>query len=356
MTLYFVVFFILTAISLAPFIKQLKPLNQPLFVVGALILVFFAGLRSAGVGADDMPYWLYFKNMPDISAKLPLDRPTKFEIGYEWLTSALRWLSSHYTALFLPIAMISVGLAAYNYKRYASFISLSLLLFYVHTFIYRDMNQIRSAIAAAIGLFLIAQIATRQHLRIFVTIFLASLFHLAALCYFVVYFFSFFRFTRFRAILGLTLSLFIGSIGMTKLFVGLLPNLGQITVKLQSYSSSIHGEEIGLINATNIKNVFFMTVLLSLWPVLEKRIQYFKTLLLFMFCWVAWRLAFNDFGIFAARIGTFFGIVEVILLPAIALAFKPKLWIAVLLIFYAFLTLAANLIKLDIQGYSASVF
>src|SRR5690606_24938035 len=108
------------------------------------------------------------------------------EPGYIFVGAFIRLFTENYVFLFVVIAGLSVGVAAYNYYRYSPYLFLTLVLFFVHTFLYRDMIQIRSAVAAAIGLFLISQIEHRQHAKVVVTIAFASLFHMAAMSYILV--------------------------------------------------------------------------------------------------------------------------------------------------------------------------
>lgn len=96
---------------------------------------------------------------------------------------------------------------------------------------------------------------------------------------------------------------------------------------------------------TNIKNLTIMGFVLLFWDKLERRVPYFSVLVMFMFLATAWRVAFSDFGIFAARIATFFGIVEVLLVPSFILIFKQKSMVCFFIIVYAFIVFSMNIEK-----------
>ena len=103
------------------------------------------------------------------------------EPGYVFVNAVVNTFTSNYIFLFLTAALISIGITIYNYYRYSTYVLLSILLDLVHTYLYRDMNQVRAGIAAAIGLFLIAQIHNREHLKSYGTLLLSGLFHVASL-------------------------------------------------------------------------------------------------------------------------------------------------------------------------------
>ncbi|OOF20251.1 EpsG family protein, partial [Salinivibrio sp. IB872] len=157
---YFFVFGWLAFFSVMENYKQFNKLKPFFYTATVIILVLFAGFRKAGVGADDLNYIEKFLEIPSFSSWLTGEfiysfSETRMEPGYLLIGSMIREFSTSYVYLFLSIASISIGLASLNYYRYSKYVFLALTLFFVHTFLYRDINQIRSAIAAAIGLFLI---------------------------------------------------------------------------------------------------------------------------------------------------------------------------------------------------------
>ena len=347
---YLVIFSFLSALAIAGHAKQFGQIRLSLFILSALTLILFAGLRQAGVGADDWNYVDKFLIVPDL---------TKWLTGYYKYTFAEAWMEPAYTALgslirvftdeyvflFTAVALLSVGLACYNYYRYTPFVFLTLVLFFVHTYLYRDINQIRSAIAAAIGLFLISQIYHREHFKIMVTISFAGLFHMASLSLALVYFLSFFKVTRRRLVCGYLIAIILGLIGISPvLLLSILPNLGHVTTKLVGYAYDPNtADTISLFDLTSIKNSFIFLMLIYHWHYLAEKVKYFKVMMLFYSLAVSWRMAFNDFGIFAARIATFFGVVEVILVPTLLYLFKQRIFATILILVYAFLTLYLNL-------------
>jgi hypothetical protein len=350
---YFIVFYIIAIFGFLAFIKDQANFKLIIYVYCVILLVLFSGLRNIGVGADDISYVDKFFEVPGLLSWIDGSYVYSFsstwmEPGYIFLSALIRTFTDDYSYLFLAVSLFSVAIASYNYYRLSPFIYLTLLLFFVHTFLYRDINQIRSACAAALGLFLISQIYYRQHIKIIFTIFCCALFHTASLSFFIVYFLSFIKITKKRLIILVFFGFILGVLGVSNVLLSNMPGLGFITVKLISYSvSDTYVESTSLLDITNIKNIVIFFSLIYFWNRISPKVKYFNVMMLFFALCTFWRLAFSDFGIFAARIATFFGIVEVILIPCLLLAFKNKIIPMFIIIIYAFVTLYLNLYVKD---------
>ena len=347
MTPYYVTFTALALLSLTHFIKELKRYRLPFFLVVLAYLILFAGLRAPHVAADYSTYVNKFETVPHLGYWFTGEfvytfAETWMEPAYIAYGAFVKVFTDEYIWMFLAVAFLSVGIASYNYYRYAPYLFLTLLLFYVHTYFYRDMTQIRAAVAAAIGLFLVAQILCKHHTKALVTIGMAGLFHMASLSLLIPWLASFVKLTRKKVFVGIIIALVLGSIGISHILLQVLPNLGYITVKLIGYSQSHYIDTVQIFDITNLKNLAIIAFVLLFWKRLEVKVPYFHILVLFMFLATAWRIAFADFGIFAARVATFFGIVEVLLVPAFILIFRQKIFISLIVIVYAFMTLYLN--------------
>lgn len=360
---YLVVFFTLAFISLSPYIKQGKVLKIPFLILCYFILFLFAGLREIGVGADDFNYVSQFLETPDITQWVSGNYSysyilTFMEPLYLLYGSFIKLFTNEYVFLFMGVAFLSVSLAVQNYYRYSHYVFLTLLLFFVHTYLYRDINQIRSAVAAAIGLFLISQIHNRQHLRVWLTVILAGMFHMASVVLCFAYLLSLFNVTRRRVIVAYCLSLLLGLVGASQLVFQLIPDGGILTTKFHNYTENgDYLNAVSLFDITNVKNSAILFVIIFFWKKLENVVPYFSTLVLFYLLAVAVRIAFWDLGVLAARTSTFFAIVEVIIIPYFIFIFRNKVVITLLIILYAFLVLYLNLfIKGDRNPYALSIF
>lgn len=364
MTPYLVIFFILSFFHFIEFFKNKANLKFIMIIISSLILIFFTGLRKVGVGIDDPNYYNMFMFIaPSLDEWMFGNyvysiNDIYMEPGYVFVNSIVKIFTDNYSLLFLTIAFLSVGITSYNYSKYSKYIFLSLLLFFVHTYLYRDMTQIRAGVAAAIGLFLISQIDKREHLKVFFTLLIASTFHIASFSLLTVYLLSFIKLTRKIVVLCFFLSVFFGLLGISQIILGIIPGSGFLAMKLYSYTANEgYLSAISLFDITNIKNSFILLLIVLFWDKLKKTIPYFKTVMLFYLLAVFIRIAFYDLGVLAARISTFFGIVEVIIIPYFIFLFRQKIVISFLIIFYAFLMLYLNLfIKIGRNPYESSIF
>ena len=318
-----------------------------------------------GVGRDDLNYYDMFVAQPPtlydwVFGGFVYHFSDLFmEPGYVFVNAVVKTFTSNYIFLFLTAALISIGVTIYNYYRYSTYVLLSILLYFVHTYLYRDMNQVRAGIAAAIGLFLIAQIDNREHIKSFRTLLLSGIFHVASLSLVIPYLLSFFQITRKKIILLYAFSLGLGIIGVGRILVKLLPTSGYLFAKIAGYASNqSYGAALELYDLTNVKNLFILLVVLIYWNRLKAIIPYFETLVLFLAVSASWRLAFSDLGIIAGRVATFFDIVEVIVIPYFVCISRYKWMTVSAIILYAFMTLYLNLysVKISPQPYSLSLF
>jgi hypothetical protein len=173
---------------------------------------------------------------------------------------------------------------------------------------------------------------------------LASLFHFAALLLFLGYIVNFLDLKKRTLYIILAVSLLIGLIGVSPWLIQYLPDIGVMSQKIQTfYESEKYGSALGIFDITNIKLLFFSALLIYFKDILQNRSPYYKVMLYLYLLGTVWRVAFSDFSIFAARIATFFTIVEVILLPFLVTAIRRRIFAYCLLLAYAFSTLYLNL-------------
>lgn len=363
MTPYFIVFVFLSFFSIVDSLNGFGRLRVVFFLYSAIVLIFFSGFRALGVGDDDFNYFSKFLDFPNVIEWLGGQESYSYnkvlmEPGYVFLGAVVKVFTLDYIYLFLVVSFFSVGLSSYNYYKYSRYIFLTLTLFFVHTYLYRDMNQIRSAVAAAIGLFTISQIHNRQHIRVYFTLGLAALFHMASVVLVVAYFLSFLNITRKRVIAAYFFALSLGLIGFSQVVYSFLPRVGILEKKIQSYTESEKfTDSISMFDLTNIKNSAILFVLVFFWNRLVRVVAHFQVMVLFYLLAVGIRIAFWDLGVLAARTSTFFAIVEVILVPYFVLIFRSKLFVTILILLYSLCVLYLNVYVKKISGsYSLSIF
>ena len=343
----FVILIAIFVISNNIFLKD-KYIELVLLVFTFYFTVLIAGYRQPGVGADDFAYLEIFSQVPKLFNWIDGTQhlgsfASKMEPGFLFYISVLKQAGISGGMLFLFSSLLSIFLVFYFYRKLSPLVFLSILIFVCHAFIYRDMNQLRSALACGFGGLIILSIY-RERLLIAIFFFIISLtFHIGSVVYILLFlFYKLGNLGRFKSSLILSLSLIIGFFGITDILISVLPDLGRITTKIVNYSNSAtHGAEISLYSITNLKNIAIVLFGLIYWKKLAVN-RLFSILWFSMLLNTCWRIAFTDFSILAARGATFFSIVEPVLLAYYASSSRFKNQFVLVLIFYSFFMLYLN--------------
>lgn len=338
---------LLGGVLLEPF-KRLRQVRPAMAIGSTVLLILFAGLRRPGVGADDDNYLAVFWNVPDLSAWLSgrwtyAYQEFWMEPGYVLLNSLLRIFSDNGQVLFLVCAALSVGGACKYFYKMTDRFHLAAILFFSHNFLYRDINQIRAAIAAVFVLMAVWLVAKGLHRRAALAVLVATSFHMGAAIIAVPLFLSQFELRRSYVAVSLGVAYVVGAGEMTMTLLGMLPELGLLTEKIADYSDSDYVDVINLFDATNLKNTVIVIGFLCYWDKLKERGMLFNIIAWSMVIGTCWRIAFFDFGIMAGRVATFLTVVEVIAVSNFLSVVKKKRLVTLLIVVYAMLMLYLNL-------------
>lgn len=355
---YVAMFLVLAVTSVITQLAPIRSMNRYLYFIPVGLLIFFGGLRVSGVGSDDHNYEYIFNEMPTLVGFI--ESPDSYdlsshrkEVGFLVVNLILKSVSNDYTVLFLFCAFFSVGIAGSAYKHLSPFPYISLLLFFVHTYLYRDMNQIRAAMAAAICLHCVPCIARKAYFKAVLVVLAASLFHVASLCMFLAMLFALQEPSRKKVYIYVSLSIFLGTISISSIILSFLPGLNtSIAASVVNYSESeMYSQDLGMWNITNVKSLAILLVLTIFFDSLRSRINYFSVMYSFYALGVCWRLAFSDFAILAGRIATFFEIVEVVLVPGLILLVRQRSVGYFLVFAYAFSMFYLNMFVVVRRSY-----
>lgn len=359
MNFYLYLFFFIALIAFFDLFIEFRYVRKHFYLCVVIVLVLFSGFRGYGVGTDDLNYIDIFNSSPSLSdwfsGKYVYNYSDSFiEPGYLFLNSSIKLLSSNSRWLIFIVALFSIGIASYNYYKYSEYSFLVLLMFFSHTFLYRDMNQIRSALAAALGLFLFTYIPKKQNLKSFITITACLSIHLASISYLIGYLFSKLKPGKWILIFLVIFGLIVGYLNLSSVLLGMIPSANVLALKLIDYSQNeLFVNSVSLLDLTNIKNIMIMIIVFCCWDrmiLLSPRFPIFAT---FMGLSTFWRLAFSDFGVLAGRVSTLLGISEVLLIPSFIILFRNRFLGFIVVFIYAFLMLYLNLfIKDDFHQYA----
>jgi len=297
--------------------RRLAPLRPALAWLSALVLIAFAGFRQAGVGPDDENYVTVYAQVPGLwnwlsGAWVYTYQEFWMEPGYVLFNSVLRSLFDRPVFLFLGCAILSVGLACKYFYKMSDYFQIAALLFFSHNYLYRDINQMRAAIAAGFVIAAIWLVSSGFRARALVCVAIGATFHVGCAIVVVPVLLSRFELKRFQVGLAIVLAYAIGYSESTMALLGRLPELGLLTEKVTDYSDSDYVDVISLFDLTNLKNTAVILGFIYYWDRLKERGALFNAVLWSMLLGTCWRIAFSDFGIMAGRVATFLTVVEVV--------------------------------------------
>ncbi len=320
------------------------------------VLSFFAGMRGESVGNDYWEYVSIFRAVSDVRDVINGSinySEIHGEFLYASLNTFIKIFSTDYFWLFLIVAVLSVSINLYHIRKYSPFIVLSILLYFSHVYFYKEFIQIRAGLAGAILFFSIKYIEQRNFLKFSCVVIVASLVHTASLVLFGVYFLSFFKLSKTKAICLILLAVIIGSISWVHVTLNHLVELGYVPQSILNYVYwERYNYSLGLLNPVSVKQILVLVFLTFYREKLAEHIKDFNAMYYMYFCSTLWIIIFNEFAILAARVATFMSIAEFILIPAVILLFRQKKFMYSIVYLLCFLMFYLNIfIKEVVNDY-----
>jgi hypothetical protein len=349
---YYVVF---SALAISAFINNFSIERcQKLFffVCAFFLLVLFAAFR--GDGFDYNTYLRVFTDLDRSNNIFSFSENNSYyyiEPGFRFIVKLFSFILSP-VYIFFAIAFLSVFINFYCFKKYSPYVFLTIILYFVHTFLLREMIQIRAGLACSICLYSLIYIEQKKILQFMFLILLSISIHSASIIFCLAY--VFYQFNVSTKTLAILLGI--------ALYVGLSMPLGQLITwipneKLTIYANSaLASKSIGVFNnPTVIKSLVFVIIGLVFYERMRKLLPHFCVLFHTYYISLLWMLLFNDFSIIAGRIATFFSITEIILVPSYMLLLKKDLFhiliMHIIIVIFAGLTLYLNISTENIPPY-----
>lgn len=152
--------------------------------VGLVLMILVAGLRSIYSGADTIRYYYDYSNISEGFAPL-----NSHEHGFILLEKIFTALHLPIWCFFFFIAFTTILILAVSYYKFLfpTTIGFAILYYYSRFFIGRDLNQVRSSLAAAIILLSLLFVARKKILPFILMILIASSIHSAAIIALLIY-------------------------------------------------------------------------------------------------------------------------------------------------------------------------
>ena len=322
----FVTFFFLSLLE-----KKFNPhLKSTLITISFLFLVFFAGFRSNEFG-DYCTYKYFFLDSPDLVQYLynPFLFHRHTDFGFQMLINFSKVFSSNVILMFFITALLSVSIIFFCIRKMSPYIFVSVIIYFSHMYLLKDLAQIRSGLASAFVLLSIYLVANKNIRSGVVSIVIGSLMHLSAIPTLIYVFFHKIEISKFLWICFLMISILVTAINLDDIVFQIFSQLNLLPLKFYVYyqqsSMSINNYDLGIFsNIATVKYLLVSLVSIFLYDQLNNKYNFFKPAFILYIFGTAWIIIFNDFSIFAARIASIFTVGEIILIPMIISVIQQK--------------------------------
>lgn len=190
--IYWSTFFTIAATSLFNFFRDAnaKLLSLLAFVFTYLFLLFVVGFRYASI--DYFAYEELFNNatFEDFSFPFFTSRPGTTGMEFIWasFSSLFNLIGLPYTAWVFFVALVSLSVKFYYFKKYTPYYLLAIAIYISMGFI-KDLGQSRNGLAGAILLFAVRPLIERSFIRFFFVVFIAFGVHVFAVVALPLYWF-----------------------------------------------------------------------------------------------------------------------------------------------------------------------
>lgn len=289
------------------------------YMIIVIVLCALAAFRPHDVDKDYLTYVDYFT----YSDNNPIDVEPSFEI----IVNAIKLFTSDSRWLFIVYAIITIPLFTYVLNKISITPHLALAVWISNFYIIHGLTQIRVGVSTAFFLLgLSFLIRKKNRFYLFVCILCAILFHYSAIFYLLVLFVSNKELSKkellcWAAIPIVPFALSLGGIDI----LNLIPN-GYIRERVQLYNS-VSNNDIERVNYFNIPYMLHLLVyyfLLIKYKLITTRINYLPLIIRVYGISVFFYIVFSFLPVLAFRTSELFGIIEILMLPAIIHGVRPN--------------------------------
>lgn len=323
-----------------------------------VILVLFAGTRTAEVGRDYAEYSRLFSLYKSL-AEINLEAFILYEPSILILPQLLKILfgSNYLNLTFLTFAILGVGIKLKAIYR-SQFYFLSLLIYCTNLFLGQEMITIRAGVACGIFLISIKDIEEKKHLSFFVKIGLAYLFHYSSIVFFVIWILERLKVKYKLLTLGLLISIFIA---VLKINILTLLKLDILFPKVGTYLALIEiegGDPVNVFNFRVLFSLLFLFLFLFKIKILANN-NFFNILLRIHFVSIILFFVLSPTAmVFSLRIFDLLSVVQILLFPYVICLFKEKIVGYLLVAFYCCVNFyyIINISQWFETGYSSWLF
>jgi len=357
MILYYSVAVMLSLFAYLDIVAQSKYF-KPIYVFYSFLCLFLlAGLRGYEF-SDYGNYERIFNHVYDLVEFIQHGgNPSNVhgEYLYLLLNTLVKTITDHSVYVFVIVALLAVGINIYCFYKYSPYAMVSVLLYFSHLYLNKELIQIRAGLGGALVLLSVLFIIRKQALYFLLTVVIATLFHSGAIIALPIYWLTKYSYKKMTLFLPILAGLFLSQVDWLDGFLLALLSFGLVPDGIITYMGvGVNHSELGALNPITVKQLMICTFAIYYKDVLYARLKYFKPLLIMYILSTSWLLAFQDFSLLAARIATFLSVGDPVIIPSLAILFREKKLVLVCIILLAWAMLYLNLgIKKFIPPYQS---
>jgi hypothetical protein len=353
-SVYFIVYIILTILSLLTIDQRGKKYTNISLFISFLILVLLAGLRKAS--PDQEIYAFTFHNTQSLFSTLLYGANEQFshmEVGFLVLLSAIKALTADETLMFIILAGIIIGPVIYASKRLSPYPVLSILIYFCW-FYYSNLGALRHALISSLLLLTIVFVVNNKFVKTWALYMTSVLFHKAGLFIGIVYLVKKIKPIARTYFVLLIISLSIAVFGgifilIFDLFSDYLPEnwsekfyLYVALSESGSFDTNFAGSE-SILKGSTFKPLFVVCVSLLYFSAL--RLKFSNTFDIIFGLYISsifLMFIFIDFKIVSDRVSNYLAISEIILLPMVLsiVAMRDRIFILFAVLGFMFIQLS----------------
>lgn len=282
-----------------------RKLDKKIPIVVGIVLVLIAGLRFE-YGNDYATYQSAFNTI------LSITDVAYMEIGYRIVMLALKCCGFDFWVLIMIIAITSISLKIITFNKYSIMPMITCIIYFLMFFRVQDMEQIRTGLAAAICLYALKYVYSKEVWKFTGFVLCACLIHISAIVFIIVYFIGDIKMNMKKILIVLCVFAVVGSIDI----MAGLDWVNQTFIFSDFLQSKINAYSQETLNIISLSILLRMIMLILFYRFvynencLEHRVYlngYVMILLLF--------LGFRSIEILATRTAVYFFYFELFMFP-----------------------------------------
>ncbi|MBA5628385.1 EpsG family protein [Moheibacter lacus] len=303
-------------------VRKDEDANRRWFNMIVILMMGAAGL-AYGISPDWVAYWNAFEGIAQSSwAELPIfSEMVDMEMGYVVLNKLVNTIGLGYASFTLIIAIIALWLKSGIIYKYGGYAFMSLLMYFIPTYLFEEHVHVRQGLANAIMFFSIPFIIERKFWKFFMCFVLAFLFHKAVLAFLLAYWIVKIKFNSLTIVLLVVAAVLANVTGLSGAIDGIMQFMPfGVAETYNDYANELSSDGGVLGDIVKILTVLAIVVFNKSVTENDPLFIYFRNIYLFG---VVIYFFFGN-GIFAARLPGFFTVYIIFVVPRMVKALQDN--------------------------------